>query len=133
MTVTEQGHEKWRLRIEELRHSTAVPSVMDIEGAQQAIRNAPDNSITDAMLQINNNWLCGARYDAVLAHLLREGFVSPKAFGIFTIDRRKLPYEDSGYVLNVPKVSSGPPPQATFKPSTVKPSSEPPPTQWELF
>ena len=129
MTVTEQGHEKWRLRIEELRRSTAVPSVLDLEGARQAIRNAPDNFITDAMLQINNNWLCGARYDAVLAHLLREGFITPKAFGIFTIDRRKLPYEDSGYVLNVPKVHQSQP----AAPVSVAKPSEPPPTQWELF
>lgn len=71
MTVTEQGHEKWRLRI----------------------------------------------------------FITPKAFGIFTIDRRKLPYEDSGYVLNVPKVHQAQP----AAPVSVAKLSEPPPTQWELF
>lgn len=128
MTVTEQGHEKWRQRIEQLKTATLVPSVLDLEGAKQAIRNAPEGFITDAMLQINNNWLCGDRYDAVLSALLRDGFIVPRAFGIFTVDRRKLPFEDSGYILNVPKVSGGAAPVIA-----PKVTSEPPPAQWDLF
>ncbi len=129
MTPTEQGHEKWRARIAELKTLSAMPSILDLDGAKQAIRNAPEGFITDAMLRINNNWLSGAPYDAVLAYLLRHEFIFPKAFGIFTIDRRKLPYEDSGYVLNVPKVHQSQP----AAPVSVAKPSEPPPTQWELF
>jgi hypothetical protein len=100
------GNDLWRVRVDELKVSTLVPSVLDLEGAKQAIRNAPEGFITDAMLRINHNWLSGAPYDAVLAYLLRHEFIFPKAFGIFTIDRRKLPFEDSGYVLNIPKGDS---------------------------
>ena len=129
MTPTEQGQEQWRVRLAELKASSAMPSLLDLDGAKQAIRNAPESFITDAMLRINNNWLSGAHYDAVLAYLLRHEFIFPKAFGIFTIDRRKLPYEDSGYVLNVPKVHQAQP----DAPVSVAKLSEPPPTQWELF
>ena len=128
MTPTERGREQWRVRVEELKVSTLVPSVLDLEGAKQAIRNAPEGFITDAMLRVNNNWLSGSAYDAVLAYLLRHDFISPKAFGIFFIDRRKLPYEDSGYVLNLPKVSGVP----LAAPAPVL-KSEPPPVQWDLF
>jgi hypothetical protein len=130
--VITNGNDLWRVRLDELKASTLVPSVLDLEGAKQAIRNAPEGFITDAMLRVNNNWLSGARYDAVLTYLLREGFISPRAFGIFLIDRRKLPYEDSGYVLNVPKVEGRPSaPQSAVAPA--KPSREPPPLQWGLF
>ena len=126
------GNELWIARLAELKASSAMPSLLDLDGAIQAIRNAPEGFITDAMLRINHNWLSGAPYDAVLAYLLRHEFIFPKAFGIFTIDRRKLPFEDSGYVMNVPKVTAGPPP-AIAPQAAAAPATEPPPTQWELF
>jgi hypothetical protein len=62
-----------------------------ISEVERAIQRCPYDSITDAILQINGGWLCGLKYDMCLAFLLQAGCLEPSGFGVFRIDRRKLP------------------------------------------
>ena len=48
-------------------------------------------AISGAVMQINGGWLCGLKYDLCLAYLLQNGCLEPSGYGVFRIDRRKLP------------------------------------------
>lgn len=117
--MNQDVNDKWRARCNELKFSPLVPAALDLEGAKQAIREAPQGFISDAALRINHNWLMG------------EGYLDPGPYGILYIDRRKLPYEPHFYALDIPKVEDRPPAPTPVTVKTV--TSEPPPTQWNLF
>ncbi len=62
-----------------------------IAQVERAIGRSPYDSVTDAVMQVNGGWLCGPRYDLCLAFLLQAGCLEPSGFGVFRVDRRKIP------------------------------------------
>jgi len=82
-------------------------------------------------MQINGGWICGLKYDLCLAWLLQNGCIEPSGFGVFRIDRRKLPLievenpiADGIDAARVPERRSGTP---------VEPSKAEIAAQWGLF
>lgn len=61
---------------------------------ERAIQRCPYDSVSDAVMQINGGWLCGLKYDLCLAWLLQAGCLEPSGFGVFRVNRRKLPRID---------------------------------------
>ena len=118
---------EWKAKCQRLLTANLEPSEFDYARALQACRFSPYSSITDAMLILNcGNWLTGEQLDAVVSKMLREGLVWPKAYGLFTINRRALPQEDSGYPLLLPEIS------ANAKKPAAAPTSEQPPAEPQL-
>lgn len=127
MTKSEENREKWKLHVEMLRTmdcSQVNPN--RLAEVEEAIRRCPYGSVSDAVMQINGGFICGVEYDLCLAALLQADCLEPSGFGVFRIDRRKLPQIE---VVNelADAITIG----AIEKPA--KPAAEPAPIQWDLF
>jgi hypothetical protein len=92
MKTPDETRADWTKHIEYLRNlpcENIDPTILD--EVERAIRRFPYPAISDAVIQINGGWLCGLKYDLCLAYLLQNGCLEPSGFGVFRIDRRKLP------------------------------------------
>jgi hypothetical protein len=79
-------------------------------------------------MQINGGWICGREYDLCLAALLQADCLEPSGFGVFRIDRRKLPQiEVENELADAISIT------VASAPKRESPASEPPPVQWGLF
>lgn len=92
MTTQDENRAKWKAHVESLRtmDCRAVDPKLLLE-VERAIRRCPYPSVSDAIMQINGGWICGRDYDLCLAALLQADCLEPSGFGVFRIDRRKLP------------------------------------------
>ena len=130
MTSQDDNRAAWKLHVENLRtmDCSAVDPVK-LQEVERAIRRCPYSSVSDAIMQINGGWLCGREYDLCLAALLQADCLEPSGFGVFRIDRRKLPQIEVENVLaDAITISTVP-----LVIAETKPASAPPPTQWALF
>lgn len=92
MKTPDEVRTEWSKHVEYLRAlpcENVDPAILD--EVERAIRRCPYPSICDAVMQINGGWLCGLAYDLCLAWLLQNDCIEPSGFGVFRIDRRKLP------------------------------------------
>ena len=92
MKTPDEVRADWLKHVEYLRAlpcENVDPATMD--EVERAIRRFPYPAISDAVMQINGGWLCGLKYDLCLAYLLQNGCLEPSGYGVFRIDRRKLP------------------------------------------
>lgn len=123
----EQNRANWRKHVEMLRTmdcSEVNPN--RLAEVEDAIRRCPNNSVSDAVMQINGGWICDREYDLCLAALLQADCLEPSGFGVFRIDRRKLPLIE---VEN--KLADAITIHLVEQP--VKTAKEPEPIQWGLF
>lgn len=130
MTSQDDNRAAWKLHVENLRtmDCSAVDPVK-LQEVERAIRRCPYSSVSDAIMQINGGWLCGREYDLCLAALLQADCLEPSGFGVFRIDRRKLPQiEVENELADAITISRAPLPIAD-----TTPASGAPPIQWELF
>jgi len=92
MKTQDENRVAWAAHIDHLRTmgcENVDPATLD--QVEHAIRRFPYPSISDAVMQINGGWLCGLKYDLCLAWLLQNGCIEPSGFGVFRINRHKLP------------------------------------------
>lgn len=88
----DENRAAWKLKIEHLftlQCENVDPDTL--AEVERAIQRSPYDSVSDAVMQINGGWICGLRYDLCLAYLLRAGCLEPSGFGVFRINRKKLP------------------------------------------
>lgn len=131
MKPTEQIRAEWREHVEMLKNlpcENVEPDILD--AVEMAIRRCPYDSVSDAVMQINGGWICGAKYDLCLAWLLQAGCIEPSGFGVFRVDRKKLPRIEVENRLADAITISTIRPQV---PAVKMPVGEPTPTQWDLF
>ena len=132
MKTQDENRAAWAAHVEHLRtlHCENLdPSIID--QVERVIRRFPYPAISDAVMQINGGWICGLKYDLCLAWLLQNGCIEPSGFGVFRIDRRKLPLievenpiADAIDAARIPERRSSAP---------VEPSKAEIAAQWGLF
>lgn len=92
MKTQDENRAAWAKHVEYLRTlpcENVDPASLD--EVERAIRRFPYPSISDAVMQINGGWIAGPAYDLCLAWLLQNGCLEPSGFGLFRVNRRKLP------------------------------------------
>jgi hypothetical protein len=92
LTTQDENRAAWAKHVEYLRTLPCEgvdPATLD--EVERAIRHFPYPAISDAVMQINGGWISGLAYDLCVAWLLQNGCIEPSGFGLFRIDRRKLP------------------------------------------
>lgn len=130
MKTQDENRAEWQKHIEYLRSlpcENADPETL--EQVETAIRRCPYGSISDAIMRINGGWLCGLKYDLCLASLLQFGCIEPSGFGVFRINRQKIPQiEVSNQLAEMITISDKP-----ILDKGKSAMSEPPPVQWGFF
>lgn len=128
MLTQDENRAQWKAHVETLRtmDCSGVNPMLLVE-VERAIRRCPYPSVSDAVMRIQGGWICGRDYDLCLAALLRAECLEPSGFGVFRIDRQKLPQVEVENPL-ADAIALGS--QRSVVPAPV---SDPPPIQWGLF
>lgn len=131
MKTQDENRAEWVKHVEYLR---ALPcenvDPMTLDQVERAIRRFPYPAISDAVMQINGGWLCGLAYDLCLAWLLQNDCIEPSGFGVFRINRRKLPQvEVENFIADgIDEASRPPRPRESVDPPKAEIAE-----QWGLF